>query len=194
MDAAPFRFERLGSQDRTPFSCEDEALNRYLRDTATRDQQRLSSFCSLCIEQASGTIAGYFTLSNASIGHERFPQQVRDKLPPYAEIPATLIGRLARDLRFAGRGIGGVLLTEAASTVMEGASASMLLLVDAYPTAVAFYRRFGFCPLPPAEGAAPSDTVLLYYPVSQVILIAFFRWANCRASAASSCYDARPST
>jgi predicted GNAT family N-acyltransferase len=58
-----------------------------------------------------------------------------------------LIGRLAVDLRFAGAGLGGALLGDAALRVLKGDVKAFALIVDAKDEcAAAFYVRDGFKP------------------------------------------------
>ena len=70
------------------------------------------------------------------------------RLPRYPTLPAVRIGRLAVDLRYRGRGLGGAMLADAASRALQSPPAVFALLVDAKnDDAVAFYRRYGFRPL-----------------------------------------------
>ena len=56
-------------------------------------------------------IIGYYTLSNFTVELAELPAALRDRIPRYPRLPATLIGRLARDERCAGT--GGILLIDA---------------------------------------------------------------------------------
>ena len=69
------------------------------------------------------------------------------KLPSYPHLPATLIGRLARDKRFAGRGVGEILLFDALERALLSSAqiASAGVIVDALDVRAAeFYRKYGF--------------------------------------------------
>ena len=54
---------------------------------------------------AGRTIAGYYTLSQYAIELEDVPEEVAKKLPKYALVPATLLGRLAVSIDFRGKGL-----------------------------------------------------------------------------------------
>ena len=73
------------------------------------------------------------------------------RLPRYDAIPAALIGRLARDQRARGEGVGDLLLADVAPRVLEAAQslAVFAIVVDAKTEiAAAFYCDFGFAPFP----------------------------------------------
>ena len=72
------------------------------------------------------------------------------KLPRYP-IPVALIGRLAMDQVFQGKGLGSILLVEACLKVKQVSDSLAVvgIVVDAKDdSAPAFYRRFGFIALP----------------------------------------------
>jgi ribosomal protein S18 acetylase RimI-like enzyme len=78
-------------------------------------------------------------------------EQIAHKLPRYDTIPASLIGRLARDQRTRGQGLGELLLVDAIRRIF-GAGRSIAvfaIVVDAKDErAVDFYKGFGFLPFP----------------------------------------------
>jgi GNAT superfamily N-acetyltransferase len=77
------------------------------------------------------------------------PEAIARKLPRYEAIPAALIGRLARDERVRGQGVGELLLADAIRRGL-GAGRSIavfaIVVVAKDDDAVAFYRRSGFQP------------------------------------------------
>ena len=77
------------------------------------------------------------------------PADLTKKLPHYPEIPAILIGRLARDITYPG--VGSLLLADAITRCVRAAKeiAASLIVVDAKgPAATRFYKKFGFLSLP----------------------------------------------
>ncbi len=75
-------------------------------------------------------------------------------LPRYKRIGASLLGRLARDLSYRGKGVGELLLVDALkrSLVMSRQIASAAVIVDAKDEKVQrFYRDFGFIPFPESQ-------------------------------------------
>jgi len=142
-----FVIEPLGAQDRSAFSCGAAALDRYLREQASQDVKRLVASCFLLREAATGAVAGYYTLAATSVPASDLPMELLKRLPRYPILPAALVGRLAVDQRFQNRGLGGVLLADAALRVLRSDMKAMALIVDAKDeAAVGFYRRQGFVP------------------------------------------------
>nr|WP_328983780.1 GNAT family N-acetyltransferase [Thiorhodovibrio winogradskyi] len=94
--------------------------------------------------------AGFFALSAGSIRAETLPPEIARKLPRYP-VPVALLGRLAVDLNFQGRGLGSILLSDACRKVARASQVLSVaaIVVDAKDaSAAAFYRHFGFLPLP----------------------------------------------
>ncbi len=106
-----FRIEQLERQrDRQNFSCGIDSLDKYFHYQAEQDLRNRVAVTFLLLK--GDCIAGYYTLSSTSIPLIDFPEAVQKKLPKYPVVPATLIGRLARDKRFKGEGIGEILLVD----------------------------------------------------------------------------------
>jgi GNAT superfamily N-acetyltransferase len=149
---AEFFLEPLGKgHDRASFRCGVEALDAYLQRQASQDARKDVAAPFVLVEAATGLIAGYFTLSALGLNLEELPADLAEKLPRYGQVPAALIGRLAVDLRFQGRGVGRRLLGSACQKALAAADtlAAWAVVVDAKDEeAERFYRRFGFAPLP----------------------------------------------
>ena len=126
----PFRVEPLRSgHDRGAFRCGEETLDRYFQTQATQDIRRHIANCFVAIETITGLVAGFYTLSSAGIPVANFPPEEIKRLPRYPSLPAVLIGRLAVDQRFQGRGVGAMLLADAAYRTMQADAAAFTLLV-----------------------------------------------------------------
>jgi len=83
----------------------------------------------------------------AELGLEEVYQGLAKKLPKYPVVPATLLGRLAVDVRLRGKGAGEHLLMDALRRALEAARevASLAVVVDAKDdAAVSFYRHYDF--------------------------------------------------
>lgn len=99
---------------------------------------------------AEDRIAGYYTLSNVTILLDELPEQLARRLPKYPNLPATLLGRLAVDQDYKGRGLGGQLLFDALIRAFHVSSnvGSMAVVTDPKnEEAQSFYERYGFEPL-----------------------------------------------
>jgi predicted N-acetyltransferase YhbS len=145
---ADYRVEPLGKQhDRSALSCGVEPLDRYLREQARQDaRKRVAAPFVLC-EGTSNAVLGYYTLSALSVDVGAWPEDMAKKLPKYPLVPATLLGRLAVDMRLRGKGAGEHLLVDALRRALEASRevASVAVVVDAKDdSAVSFYRRYGF--------------------------------------------------
>ncbi len=102
------------------------------------------------------TVAGYYTLSQYAVAVGDLPEAVvkRLKLPRYPQLPATLIGRLARGSDWKGHGVGELLLIDALKRALESTRTveSVAVVVDAKDErANGFYRKYGFLELPGHE-------------------------------------------
>jgi GNAT superfamily N-acetyltransferase len=155
-----FRFERFdkSTHRREPFDCGNAVLNDYLK-TRLNQQMKRGVTVGYVLASADGRIAGYVTLSSGELpigvipGERGFPM----KLP----LPTTLIGRLAVDRKFQGRGLGGDLFVHALRVAVRTAEhvASAVVEVDALDNrARRFCEHYGFARL-------PDDELHLYLPM-----------------------------
>jgi predicted GNAT family N-acyltransferase len=137
------------------FDCKDDALNNYLKKHAWDNQQKSSIGVTYVgvDEAAPRTVLGYFTLASASVPRDAVPKKHVRGLPPY-EIPLVLLARLAVDHRFAGRGLGHALISEALriSLSVSEQVGCRGVVVEAYPTAIKWYAKYGFVPLSETPG------------------------------------------
>ena len=129
---------------RDRFDCGVPVLNEYLRARAMQDAKRGAASAWAAVD-ASGAIAGYYTLSMASVQLTDLPEEVRRKMPRYPSVPAIRLGRLAVSRDFQGQGIGSLLLMDAMRRALENPVAWMAFLVDAKDDgAERFYRHYSF--------------------------------------------------
>lgn len=137
------------------FDCGEKALDEYLQRYASQDIKRgvARLFVASPAEQPQ-VVAGFYTLSAASIAAETIPEKWRKRLPRYP-VPVALLGRLAVGLQFHGQGLGSILLADACKRVAAASEtlAVVAIVVDAKsPKAAAFYQHFGFIELPGQPG------------------------------------------
>lgn len=135
--------------DRQGFDCGRESLNAWLRRNAWRNQQNDVSRINVICDAESGAIAGYVSLSAASIERGHLPRNgQRNRHDP---VPALLLGQLAVDLGFQGRGVAASLLYFALTTAVRVAREIGCACILTHPlddSVRAFYARFGFEELP----------------------------------------------
>jgi GNAT superfamily N-acetyltransferase len=110
-----------------------------------------------------GGIGGYYTLSSTAVKLAELPENVARRLPRYPLVPATLLGRLAVDRRFQGRGYGRFLLANALLRVVRSEFPSFAVVVDAKDDgARRFYERESFLPL-------LDEPMKLFRPVADLV-------------------------
>ena len=139
------------------FPCGQPVLDAYLMRYASQDVRR--NVARVFVATATGKggsgsnaaapVAGFYTLSAASVQCTELPVALAKKLPRYP-LPVAMLGRLAVSTDFQGQGVGSVLLVDACKKVLkaEAVLAVAGLVVDAKDEAAArFYRHFGFEPL-----------------------------------------------
>jgi len=145
----------LAADTVSTFDCGAESLNDWLRTRALKNETTGASRTFVSIDSETDTVAGYYCLSASSLLLEAAPGSVRRNMPD--PIPVILIGRLAVDQVFKGKGLGASLLQHA---LLKGLEASRIIgarafIVDALDDdAERFYSKFGFALMPPASKRA----------------------------------------
>ncbi|MFT3820719.1 MAG: GNAT family N-acetyltransferase [Rubrivivax sp.] len=143
--------------DTAGFDCGRDALNHWFRRHAWRNQQSDVSRTSVVCDAATGSVVGYVSLSAAQIERAWLPKsQQRNRPDP---VPAILLGQLAVDQRWQGRGIARSLMSFALTTAVRLSKEIGCLCVMTHPLddgVRALYRSFGFEDLPfdPARSMA----------------------------------------
>lgn len=132
------------------FQCGSEPLNDYIRRYASQDvRKNVARVFVATPEHDLKQLAGFFTLSAGSVSCSSLPESLARKLPRYP-VPVALIGRLAVDNKFQGKGLGSILLADACQKVAQASAVLAVagIIVDAKDSkAVSFYEHFGFIPL-----------------------------------------------
>jgi GNAT superfamily N-acetyltransferase len=136
--------------DTVNFQCGSEPLEDYIRRYASQDARRnIARVFVATAENNPQQLAGFFTLSAGSVSCSSLPASLARKLPRYP-VPVALIGRLAVDKAFQGKGLGSILLADACNKVLQASSVLAVagIIVDAKDDeAISFYAHFGFIPL-----------------------------------------------
>lgn len=162
MSEALFRITALDTTPgRATFKSGAEPLDRYFHNQVSQDIKRRVTACFVAITQ-DHRIAGYYTLSSASVLLSELPATLARKLPRYPSVPTVRMGRLAIDQDFKGQGLGGALLADALARAARSEIAAYAMLVDAKDeTAAHFYRHHGFKSL-------PNQALTLFLPLARV--------------------------
>ncbi|MBA3643490.1 MAG: GNAT family N-acetyltransferase [Chloroflexia bacterium] len=143
-----FRIEPLEAHhNRRQFSCGADALDRYFTSQASQDVRRYVAAVLVLVDTDEERVAGFYTLSSFTVQSGDLPLSASRKLPRYPLIPTVLLGRLAVDLSYQRRGLGGHLLNDALRRALRQSPhiGSWAVIVDAKDDqARAFYEQYGF--------------------------------------------------
>jgi ribosomal protein S18 acetylase RimI-like enzyme len=110
-------------------------------------------------------IVGFYSLSSFTLAIADLPPEHAKRLPRYDAIPAALIGRLARDNKVRGEGVGDLLLADAIRRTMDASRTLAVFAIVVEATneqAATFYRDFGFAPF-------PNRPLRLFMPASEAM-------------------------
>lgn len=143
--------QKLNAQhDVNSFSCGEPDLDDWLQRFARQHEKKSISKTYVLVDEADPkTIRGFYAITICTVDGTDLPEAMRKKLP--RNVPGYKIGRLARDLKFRGEGVGELLLVDAMmkAKYLAGVAGGFALFVDAKNQKAAdFYADFGFVPLP----------------------------------------------
>jgi GNAT superfamily N-acetyltransferase len=149
------------AHDLSAFDCGTPVLNDWLQRRALNNESRFSRTYVVC---AGGRVVAYVCISAGAVERAAAPSKVRRNAPD--AIPVSVIGRLAVDRGWAGKGLGADLLADALRRI-AAASRSIgigAVLVQAKDEAAKrFYLR---C----AEFMEyPQDSRTLFLPIETVV-------------------------
>lgn len=140
------------AHNRNDFYCGKDLLDNYLWKQAKQDVTRKLSACFVIVDEETGKVSGYYTLSSSSISNELIPESFKKKLPKsYLSIPVILLGRLAIDKNFQGKGVGKYLLIDSLKKCYDTSKSvgTFAVVVDPLDKeAENFYEKYGFIMLP----------------------------------------------
>lgn len=131
------------AHDIAGFACGEPTLDEWLRRRALANQ--ISGVSRTYVLTGDGRAIGYYTLAAGAIAVTEAPGRVRRNMPD--PIPMAVLGRLAIDQTWQGRGLGHFLLRDAVLRTHQAAETIGIrgLLVHALsPAAKRFYEARGF--------------------------------------------------
>lgn len=134
--------------DTTRFDCGKPSLNDWLQGRALANQER--GFTVVIVVHHQGRIAAFYGLAPTAIEPHLVPRKIRTGQPP-SPLPCLLLGQLAVDLNYKGRGLGNAMVAHALERVVSsaGLTGGRALLVNAIDEdAARFWRNWGFVPSP----------------------------------------------
>lgn len=90
------------------FDCGESALNNWLKQRALKNESRFSRTYVVC---EGKRVVAYYCISAGAVDRLAAPGKVRRNAPE--SVPVSVIGRLAVDRDYAGRGLGADMLADA---------------------------------------------------------------------------------
>lgn len=149
------------SHEVSDFSCGKPVLDRWLKTRALSNQQK--GFTAVIVVHEDRRVVGYYGLAPTAILPASLPRSIRTGQPP-DPVPCLLLGQLATDEGWKGRGIGTGLVNHALQRCVDAASlvGGRALVVNAVDgEAAAFWLRRGFIP-------SQDDPLLLFRTISDI--------------------------
>ena len=104
------------AHDLSRFKSGSPALDNWLKNSALESEGRTARTYVVC-ENAS-IVVGYYCISTGSVERGILPSKMKRARGMPNQIPVALIGRLARDQAYAGRGLGKDLLQDALRRIL----------------------------------------------------------------------------
>lgn len=148
------------AHDLSGFTSRHETLNEWLRKHALKNE---GATARTYVVALGHVVVGYYTLASGGVARATLPRRFRHNSPE--QIPLVVLGRLATDRNFEGRGIGSGMLQEAirrtvASSQTVGVRGLLVHAID--DDAAAFYKKYDFL-------ATPTEPRTLLLPVETAI-------------------------
>lgn len=128
------------------FGCGKPPLDNWLKTRALANHQK--GFSAVIVVHENRRVVGYYGLAPTAVVPNTLPRAIRTGQPP-TPVPCLLLGQLATDLEWKGKGIGSGLIKHALERSVQAASliGGRALIVNAIDAEAAeFWQRRGFVP------------------------------------------------
>ena len=149
------------AHDLADFSCGKPSLDRWLKTRALSNQE--NGFTAVLVVHEAHRVVGYYGLAPTAIVPSTMPRSIRTGQPP-DPVPCLLLGQLATDQNWTGRGIGSGLLKHALQRCVVAAElvGGRALIVNAVDIeAATFWKRYGFI-------ASKDDPLMLFRSIADI--------------------------
>jgi GNAT superfamily N-acetyltransferase len=150
-----------GAHNLDEFSCGKPSLDRWLKTRALSNQEK--GFTAVMVVHDVNRVVGYYGLAPTAIIPSSLPRSIRTGQPP-DPVPCLLLGQLATDENWIGKGVGTGLLKHALQRCVTAAGliGGRALIVNAVDTdAAAFWGRRGFIP-------SKDDPLILFRSIADI--------------------------
>jgi GNAT superfamily N-acetyltransferase len=147
--------------DVSGFSCGKPSLDTWLKSRALSNQNK--GFTAVMVVHVNHVVIGYYGLAPTAVVANSLPRSIRTGQPPNP-IPCLLLGQLAIDANWSGRGLGAALTTHALHQCLKaaelvGGRAVLVKAVD--DDARDYWQRWGFI-------ATLDDPYTLFRSISDI--------------------------
>jgi GNAT superfamily N-acetyltransferase len=147
--------------DLSEFDCGEPVLNDWLRYRAVKNESRFSRTYVIC---AGRRVVAYFCISAGAVERMAVPVKIRRNAPD--TIPVSVIGRLAIDRNYAGKGLGADILSDALRRIAIASQSIGIGAVLVHAKNDAAKRFYLKC----AEFIEyPADSRTLFLPIETVV-------------------------
>jgi hypothetical protein len=157
--------EPLGdSHDVSGFDCGTPEINDWLQNRARTSEGKHARTYVACEGNA---VVGYYCISAGSVQRQVLPSKLKREQGQPNETPVVVLGRLGRDVRYRGTGLGADLLMDAVTRIITASEivGMRCILVQAIDEgAMAFYRRWS-----DRFTESPIGSRTLYLPIETAI-------------------------
>jgi len=158
--------EKLSPEhDLAAFDSGEVALDEWLRRRAAQNES--SGASRTYVICAGKRVVGYYSLAVGAATHEQVAGRIKRNMPD--PIPVMILGRLAVDRTFQGKGIGTGLLKDAVLRTLQAANIAGIraLLVHAISdSAKRFYEAYGFI----ASPVDPMTVMITLVEAERIVL------------------------
>jgi len=149
------------AHDLAAFSSGKPSLDRWLKTRALSNQQK--GFTAVLVVHEADRVIGYYGLAPTAIVPSILSRSIRTGQPP-DPVPCLLLGQLATDRNWIGKGIGTGLLKHALQRCVTAANliGGRALIVNAVDIeAQAYWQRRGFIP-------SKDDPLILFRSIADI--------------------------
>ena len=139
----------IEAHDFSNFNSGTDILDEWLKHRAVDNLKSAASRSYVICPAGTNEVIGFYALSMGQIFGHAVVGSMRRNMPP--QIPSVILGRLAIDKTWQGRGLGRALLADAVRRSLRAAtevSARLIIVHAISPAAEAFYLHHGFTRLP----------------------------------------------
>jgi GNAT superfamily N-acetyltransferase len=147
--------------DLSRFNSGKSELDEWLRNSALDSEGRSARTYVVC---EGHQVVGYYCISTGSVERRELPPKMKRARGLPNHIPVAIIGRLARDARYRGKGLGRDLLQDALRRILAasriiGVRAILVHAVD--DEAARFWKEHEFieCPIDSRTFYLPVETI-----------------------------------